>query len=214
MADRDWNAHYADDFLPWDEGRPDNNLMDAVAGGAIAAGRALEIGCGTGTNAVWLAEQGFEVVAVDIAPLAIERAQARAGGSNAADRCSFEVIDFLAQDPPSRPFQFVFDRGCFHVFDQAEVRARFATRVAELLVPGGLWLSLLGSTEGPPRDMGPPRRSARDIASAIEPALEIVELRGIEFDLDRETRPRAWSCLSRRRSVPAQPSTMVTGDSR
>jgi hypothetical protein len=102
--------------------------------------------------------------------------------------------------PPEAPFHFVFDRGCFHVFDEEEERARFAARVAAILAPGGLWLSLIGSTEGPPREVGPPRRSVRDVARAIEPALEILELRGAEF---RDHGAMAWFCLARRRGDEA-----------
>ena len=81
---------------------------------------------------------------------------------------------------------------------------RFAACVAAALEPGGLWLSLIGSTEGPPREFGPPRRSAREIVLAVEPALEIVELRSAEF---RGHDVKAWFSLSRRRTIPAQPST-------
>jgi SAM-dependent methyltransferase len=204
MADQDWNAHYASGFTPWDSDEPDAALVDTVEAGTIPAGRALEVGCGTGTNALWLAARGFDVVGVDVAPLAIDRASAKLG--DAASACRFEVRDFL-KDPPQSVFNFVFDRGCFHVFDAPRVRARFAARVARVLAPGGLWLSLIGSTEGAPRDTGPPRRSARDIANAVEPALEIVELRAIHFDLSVEAPPAAWLCLSRVRAVPAQPST-------
>jgi hypothetical protein len=72
------------------------------------------------------------------------------------------------------------------------------------LEPGGLWLSLIGSTEGPPREIGPPRRSAREVTLAIEPALEIVELRSTEF---RGSNAKAWFCLSRRRTMLAASST-------
>ncbi len=194
--EHDWNANYASGDLPWDTGVPDEHLVHAVTSGTIAKGRALEIGCGTGTNALWLAERGFDVLGVDLAPFAIEKARAKAGGARA---CRFEVLDFLAAPPPVGPFAFVFDRGCFHVFDGPGERERFASRVAALLAPGGSWLSLIGSTEGPPRDMGPPRRSLRDVAAAIEPALEIVEVRATTFRANLEAAPRAWFVLSRRR---------------
>ena len=116
----------------------------------------------------------------------------------------FDALDYLAAPPPERPFHFVFDRGCFHVFDESEERSRFAECVAAALKPDGLWLSLIGSTEGPPREVGPPRRSAGEITLAIEPALEIVELRSAEF---RGNDAKAWFCLSRQRMIPAQPST-------
>ncbi len=204
MPDRNWNEHYASGQTPWDSGEPDPALVAAVEAGTIPAGRALEVGCGTGTNALWLAAHGFDALGVDVSPLAIDRARAKMGDGRTA--CRFEVLDFL-KDPPEGPFDFVFDRGCFHVFDAPEVRARFAALVAGVLRPGGLWLSLIGSTEGAARDTGPPRRSARDIASAVEPVLEIVQLRSIHFDLDLEMPPAAWLCLSRVRAVPAQPST-------
>ena len=87
------------------------------------------------------------------------------------------------------------------------MRSRFAERVAAVLAPNGLWLSLIGSTEGPPRDVGPPRRSARDVVAAIEPALELVALREARFDPKSDTPLHAWVCLSRRRELPAQPSS-------
>jgi hypothetical protein len=117
-------------------------------------------------------------------------------------------VDFLAAGPPPGAFDLVFDRGCFHVFEEAEEQARFAAHVAAALAPGGRWLSLIGSTEGPPREMGPPRRTAREILGAIEPVLELLALRSAEFDLRVAPQPpKAWFCLSGRRSVAAQPST-------
>jgi SAM-dependent methyltransferase len=162
----------------------------------------LEIGAGTGTNAIWLAERGFDVLGVDVSPLAVERAHAKMEGRTL--RCRFATLDFLAAPPSEGPFQFVFDRGCFHVFDEPGERQRFAAQVAAVLTPGGLWLSLIGSTEGPSREVGPPRRSARDVTLAIEPALEIVELRSAELSGHDA---KAWFCLSRQRTIPAQPSS-------
>ena len=189
-----WNESYAAGELPWDTGEPEPLLVEFVTSGLIRPTLALEIGAGTGTNAIWLAERGFDVLGVDVAPLAVERAIAKLESRDL--RCRFAALDFLAASPPQGPFQFVFDRGCFHVFDEPEDRARFAARVAAALAPGGLWLSLIGSTEGPPREVGPPRRSAREITMAVEPALEIVEFRAATF---HSHDVKAWFCLSRRR---------------
>ncbi len=170
--------------------------------GAVTPGPALEIGAGTGTNAIWMAERGFDLFGVDVSPLAVERSQAKMEGRTLS--CRFAVWDILAAPPPGGPFQFVFDRGCFHVFDEPGERQRFAAHVAAALAPGGLWLSLIGSTEGLPREIGPPRRSAREVTLAVEPALEIVELRSAGF---RDHNTKAWFCLSRQRTMQAQPST-------
>jgi SAM-dependent methyltransferase len=203
MPHPSWNESYASAQLPWDTGQPEPLLVEFVTSSAVKPGPTLEIGAGTGTNAIWLAERGFDVLGVDVSPLAVERAQAKMNGR--ALRCRFVASDILTTPPPGVPFQFVFDRGCFHVFDEPGERERFAAQVAAALAPGGLWLSLIGSTEGPPREVGPPRRSAREITLAIEPVLEIVELRSAEF---HGHGAKAWLCLSRQRTMPAQPSTL------
>src|SRR5262245_14210662 len=169
-------------------------LVEMIESRVIAPGRTLEIGCGTGTNAIYLAERGFDVVGIDISPLAVDQARAKARG-----RCRFETIDFMSEAPAGAPFQFVFDRGCFHAFDEDRERERFAQRVAAELDAGGMWLSLIGSTEGQPREVGPPRRSAREIINAIEPSLEILQLRSGEFGVCEE-QLKAWLCLSRKRT--------------
>jgi SAM-dependent methyltransferase len=159
-----------------------------------------------------MAARGLEVVGIDIAPRAIAKAQQKRD-TQAQHGWAGSVIfadgDFLGAAPipalEGAAFDLVFDRGVLHVFDDPARQALFAARVAELLGPGGHWLCLAGSTEGPPREQGPPRRSVRDIAQAIEPVLEIVELRAVIFDVD--TPARAWSVLSRKRDVPAQPSS-------
>ena len=202
MPHRSWNESYVSGELPWDTGQPEPLLVEFVTSGGIMPARTLEIGAGTGTNAIWLAERGFDVLGVDISPRAIERARAKMKGRDL--RCRFATLDFLAEPASDGPFQFIYDRGCFHVFDEAEERARFAARVAAVLMPGGLWLSFIGSTEGPPREVGPPRRSAREVALAIEPALEILELRSAEFG-DHDA--KAWFCLARQRTIPAALST-------
>jgi SAM-dependent methyltransferase len=204
MPQPSWNERYASGDLPWDTGAPDPLLVEFFERGAVAQGRALEVGCGTGTNALWLAERGFEVLGVDLSPLAIDSARTKAEGRNL--RCRFAAADFFAMESTEGPFDFVYDRGCFHVFDEPAERARFAAHVAAMLAPAGQWLSLLGSTEGPPRDTGPPRRSARDIAEAIEPVLELVSLHGTTFH-SKFGLANAWLCVSRRRTLPAQPST-------
>ena len=202
MAHPSWDDSYASgEPLPWDTGSPDPMLVEMIESRAIPPGRTLEVGCGTGTNAIYLADHGFEVMGVDLSPVAIEQARARAHG-----RCRFETVDFLNAAPPGAPFQFVFDRGCFHTFDDDRERAGFARNVAAALVEGGVWLSLIGSTEGAPRDVGPPRRNAREVMRAIEPSLEIVQFRSGDFGVCGEEL-KAWLCLSRRRTVPAQPSS-------
>src|SRR5438270_11643617 len=75
-----WEERYRSGDTPWDTGRPSSELQRVIAEERIPPSRAIELGCGSGTNAVWLAKQGFEVTAVDLSPLAISRARERAVG--------------------------------------------------------------------------------------------------------------------------------------
>lgn len=205
MPHPDWDERYVAGETPWDTGEPNEYLVEFVKSAAVAKGDALEVGCGTGTNALWLAGEGFTVLGIDVSAVALEKARAKGAGTGS--RCRFEQLDFLNDAVSGGPFDLVFDLGCFHLFDEARERASFAERVASLLASGGCWLSLIGSTEGPERDFGPPRRSARDVIGAIEPVLEILQLRSIEFHVDLPAPPAAWLCLSRPRKFPAAPST-------
>lgn len=209
MADHDWNEHYVAGELPWDTGEPAPQLVELVEEGVVPPGRALEVGCGTGTNAIWLAGRGFDVHGVDVSERAIEMAKSKA--SAAEGSLELTALDFLHDELPGGPFDFVFDRGVLHTFDDAEDRARFAERVAGLLAPGGRWLCIAGSTEGPPREHGPPRRSARDLIEAVEPVLELVWLRSSALHRGEPSEVMAWVMLSCKRAVPAQPSTVREG---
>src|SRR5690349_23309462 len=101
MANPNWNERYAGGSTPWDSGKPDSNLVEAVQAGLVKPGRTLEVGCGTGTNALFLAQHGFDVLGVDISALAIEKARAKPAHPHAR----FEVLDFLKAKPAGAPFE-------------------------------------------------------------------------------------------------------------
>jgi SAM-dependent methyltransferase len=186
---------------PWDIGRPDFNLIDTVTQRRIQKCNALDIGCGSGTNSLWLAQKGFTVTGVDVSEIALQNA--RENASKAGVDCTFLLADFLKQNITGMPFGFVFDRGCFHSFDSDEVRKAFSERVAVHLEEGGLWLSIIGNADGLPHgatpQAGPPRRSAGDIAIAVEGTFEILSLHSSHFESNSPQPPRAWVCLMRKR---------------
>lgn len=192
-----WNQIYAEHELPWDTGVVDSHLAEVLERHGIAPGKALEIGCGTGTNTLWLAQHGFRMTGQDLAPNAIAKARARL--SAAGVRCTLFAGDFLSDEVPGAPYRFVYDRGVFHVFQSDAKRSRFAARVAQVLRPGGIWHSLIGSTDGPPRQSGPPQVSATQITKAVEPHFEILELRSTLFDSHHRQGVRAWILVARRR---------------
>ncbi len=72
-----FNKHYKEGYMPWAHVQVDFNLVDAVQW-PINPCKTLELGCGTGTDAIWLSKQGFEVTAIDVSPIAIDLANEKA----------------------------------------------------------------------------------------------------------------------------------------
>jgi len=191
---------YQDNDTPWEINRPDHNLIDFVNDLSLAPGPAIDLGCGTGDNSVWLAEQGFQVTGCDLSDLALAKAKAKA--KQAGVTCTWFQGDFLQTTPAGAPFTFAFDRGCFHTFAAADACPAFAARVAAILADDGQWLSLIGNRDEERGDrQGPPQLTASQIAQAVEPYFEILSLRRGHFDFDHAPAPLIWLCHLRKRPV-------------
>jgi 2-polyprenyl-3-methyl-5-hydroxy-6-metoxy-1,4-benzoquinol methylase len=99
--------------------------------------RALDLGCGTGTNSLYLAQHGFTVVGVDFSAKAIATACEKARRENVA--IEFHVADVTRLDFLSEPFDFVLDIGCLHAIDAA-ARPRYAEHLARLTRPNAVFM--------------------------------------------------------------------------
>ncbi len=205
----DWNERYAENNAPWDTGQASSELRRILQQHEIPRGRVLELGCGTGTNAVFLAQQGFEVTAVDISALAIERARVKA--AEAGVNVTLAAADLLDLPDLGPAFPFVFDRGVYHTV-RREVLEGFLETLARVSAPGGMYLTLAGNAnEVRPDEEGPPRVSAETICHEMDPLMELVQLREFRFDKspkDTPDRPRAlaWSALFRRKQAAGRAS--------
>lgn len=196
METPSFDQRYQEGNTPWDHDEPDHNLMDVVEAFSIAPCRVLELGCGTGANAVVLAKAGFDVTAIDLSPTAIDRARTRAEQEQV--KISFSVCDILSEPWPDGPFDFIFDRGCLHTL--GDQKKDCVKRIAEHLAENGLWLSLIGSADAPPREVGPPRMTVHEIAETVEEDFEILSLKAGHFGGEQEDPPEAWICLMKKRS--------------
>ena len=94
MSSERFKDRYKKDDIPWDLGRADHNLIHAVTQNPmIPHCKALDIGCGTGDNAIWLASEDFIVTGCDISEIAIAKAEEKA--VKAKVECKFITLDFL-----------------------------------------------------------------------------------------------------------------------
>jgi SAM-dependent methyltransferase len=123
-----WDDFYAERDQIW-SGRPNAVLAREAAG--LTPGTALDLGCGEGADAVWLAQQGWRVVAVDISGVALARAAGHAAAAGVADRIDFQRRD-LAESFPDGRFDLVTAQ-----FLPEETVLRAA---AEAVAPGGILL--------------------------------------------------------------------------
>jgi SAM-dependent methyltransferase len=161
-----WRRTYASTpyrQLPWFSPRPAPPLQRAVRDGWFPRGaRILDVGCGAGTNALFLARSGYRVSGIDLAPAAIAAARAR------ATRLGLSV-DFRTGDalrlPYSRGwFGGLFDYGCFHSLPLG-LRRAYSRELARVLRPGGRYLvAWIGRESG--QKFGPPHRPSLEEAAA------------------------------------------------
>ncbi|MBI2305027.1 MAG: class I SAM-dependent methyltransferase [Chloroflexi bacterium] len=131
----DRTYRYSHHFVPWEAWQPSPDLIRLVERGEIKKGqRALDLGCGLGTQSLYLTSQGVEVVGLDISPAALGYAVKRTSGGGGAPR--FLVGDALSLPFADESFDLVYDRGCFH---HQELGGRFTymREVARVLRVGG-----------------------------------------------------------------------------
>lgn len=192
----DWDERYRQGTPPWDTGRPSPELVRLVEEQIIRRGSVIDLGCGTGADAVFLAKRGFDVTAVDISPIAIERARARAEQHDALIR--FVLGDALKFGQTAGTFDFVFDRGFYHAIRQTNLTG-FLDMLWRITRPGTIYLSLSGAVGDDDSEDGPPKVSESQIRFELGRLFEIIELRQIRLDsLIRPEGHLGWSCLMRR----------------
>ena len=158
-----FEAAYRNGVPPWDIGRAQPAIVRLAEQGLIA-GDVIDVGCGTGENALYLASRGLvNVVGVDAAPSAI--AQAREKARLRESSATFVVADALALDRLGRPFDVAIDCGLFHTFSDAD-RVRFERSLHRAVRPAGRYV-LLCFNELQPGELGPRRVTQAEIRATF-----------------------------------------------
>jgi SAM-dependent methyltransferase len=137
-----YRAMYRVGFVPWDTGEVPAELGALVEGGdALPAGRALDIGCGTGTQAVHLAALGWQVTAIDNLSQPLRRARARAAASKVSVDWRQADATRLSDLGLATGFTLVFDRGCYHGLSERQ-RDAYAVGITAVAAPGATVLMM------------------------------------------------------------------------
>jgi SAM-dependent methyltransferase len=135
------------DSIPWNIGTPPDALVALVTGGSVLPCTTIDLGCGAGNYAIFLAGLGFDVTGVDGSPTAIRIAEKNAQEKGV--RCRFIVADLLGDlHEVSGTFDFAFDWELLHhIFP--EDRETYVRNVHRVLSPGAMYLSVCFSEEDP-----------------------------------------------------------------
>jgi len=192
---RRWDTPYQRERMPgWDTGRVAPELKKLAEMESTKTGRAVVLGCGTGTNAIYLAGKGFDVTGVDVAPSALVHAERKA--REAGVKVRWVVADVLAL-PDMEPVDLIFDRGCYHHVRKYNA-AGYVKSIRGISRPGTRLLLLAGSAKEE-RRAGPPKIKEEEIRGDFSKQFTFEWLRDIRFDSANPNANgfKAWSVLLR-----------------
>jgi SAM-dependent methyltransferase len=163
-------------LAPWDIGAPQPVFVELATTAGLES-PVLDVGCGNGDNAVFLASLGLDVLGIDIVPRAIEDARTKAEERDV--RAEFLVQDALDAASLGRTFRTVIDSGLFHALPEDLVPA-FVEQMARILEPGGRYHLLCFSDQQPGR-VGPRRVSQDEIRAAFADGWTVEDIRPERF---------------------------------
>ncbi len=185
---RDFEATYRAGAAPWEIGRPQGAIVRLAEAGLVV-GSVLDVGCGTGENALHLAARGHAVMGLDGSETAIALARQKAAARGAAS-AQFHVWDALQLRRLRKTFDTVIDSGLFHVFTD-EQRRPYAEALAEVTTSGADVFILCWSDAEPPGP-GPRRVAEHELRDAFRSIFAVMDVTPALFEKLEGGPARAW----------------------
>ena len=183
-----WERIYQDKQTPWDSNQPEPYLVKLVTEGVVKPCTAIDLGCGTGNEAVFLAKHRFTVTGVDVSETAIKKARKKAKSANVT--CKFIVSDVL-NIPLDKKYDFAIDRACFHFLDPKD-QPHYIQNLKSILKPGALFLLVVSSEQETAK--GPHQFSKADIRRLFLKDFKILSIELVILETHKE-KPRPYICL-------------------
>jgi SAM-dependent methyltransferase len=185
----DWETLYKIqkvETMPWYNEILDSDLEDELARRKITNGKFLDLGTGPATQAVWLAKRGFNVIGSDLSETAIKRATSVYANEKNID---FVVDDILNSKLKANEFDYIFDRGCFHVLLPVD-RQRYITKIKQILRNNGI-LFLKCFSDKEPRQEGPYKFSQDEIMDLFNKHFGMVDIKETVYQGTLDPYPKA-----------------------
>jgi SAM-dependent methyltransferase len=188
----DWNLLYKNENvanMPWYSEDLDYDLKEEIVRRNLAttnrktSSKFLDLGTGPGTQALHLYDLGFDVTASDLSEYAIEKAK------HLSDKVNFIVDDILNSNLKENEFEYVFDRGCFHVIS-IKSRKRYIAIIKRTLKDCGI-LFLKCFSEKEPGEIGPYRFSSPKIKEIFGKHFEILSIKDTVYQGTLDPLPKA-----------------------
>ena len=183
---QDWNQYYKETEvtkMPWYTTNLDFDLENEIKQRKLVQGRFLDLGTGPGTQATQIANLGFDVTGTDVSEDAIEKAKKRSSDVN------FITDDVLNSKLPDKSFDFIFDRGCFHVlpFDKRNI---YVKNISGMLEDDGmLFLKCFSILE--PGSEGPHRFTKAEIGSSFSESFKTESIKDTVYQGTLKRYPKA-----------------------
>ena len=191
---QEMRQRYAAGETPWDSGVPNSELVRALDQRLLRGKTVLELGCGTGTNAIEMARRGFRVTAIDLVDLPIHRAREKA--TAAGVEVDFRQGDVTRVDLGG-PYDSLFDSGLYHGIRTRDLPG-FLFAIERTTRSGSRWLSIAGNARES-MEMGPPVVREEEFRSELGSLFNFLDVREFRLDLRADFRPLFWSILMERR---------------
>ncbi len=171
----DWDDYYRENdvqTMPWFLEKLDHDVLHEINSKALKEGRFLDLGTGPGTQAMQLSSLGFDVIGSDLSQSAIEKA------TKLYSEPQFVVDDILNSNFSDNEFDFIFDRGIFHIFEKNKLPS-YLSQVKRILKENGLlFLKCMSVEEKNLEDgKGPFLYSKEQIKEIFENNFEIESIR-------------------------------------
>jgi len=190
-----FRAAYLFGFKPWDSGVPPPELVSVVEGpGRLAPSKALDLGCGTGTNCIYMAQHGWDAAGVDFVPRAVAQAKRKAAAAGASPRFVVGDVTRLTEVGVGAGYGLLLDLGCFHSIADAR-RDAYVEGATEVANQGATMLLFGMVRRGDPGRVGPRGMARGEVAQRFASGWEIVSEEAGRPMFGNDT---AWYRLRRR----------------